>query len=171
MQVNFNFNSYMLTVAETLKELKHTEAAPKYHRASSISEVEELLQNSTKTSGLQLIIQDDREGRIIDNRAELLIDDKYRVFYVVKNVQSLTMEEREEALDDCETVVKKILSKMFYDMLRADNQGADKDLLFFDRNSVRYQTIGPIGDNYHGIIVMFTVPNTFSYAYNADDWE
>jgi len=168
----FNFITYMENVAETLKDILHTEAKPRFHKISNLAELEQLLQSGVETEGIQLLVLDNKEGGLIDNGSAGLFDDEYFIFYLLQNISVSDMDERSTVLSSLKATGKKILSKMFKDMhddgnLPHDNRSGLYDL---DRNSIRYITIGPIGDNYHGIQFSFTVADTFSYAYDSDDW-
>lgn len=168
----FDFITYMENVAVKLKDIEHTTATPRYHKISSIAELEQLLQASVETEGIQLLVLDNKEGRLIDNDAAGLFDDKYFIFYLLQNITVSDMEERSTTLESLKATGKKILSKMFKDML-ADGElpHANRIGLYdLDRDSIRYLTIGPLGDNYHGIQFSFTVADTFSYAYDSNDW-
>ena len=168
----FDFITYMQTIATNLKDIQHTAETPRFHKISSIANLEELLQTTIVTNGIQMLVLDTHEGGIIDNDAAGLFDDMYYTFYLVQNLDITDMSERQTTLAALKLSCKKIMSKMFKDMKDDGNKAIDDriGLNMLDRNSIRYLTVGPMGDNYQGIQVTFTLAETFSYAYKAADW-
>ena len=51
-----------------------------------------------------------------------------------------------------------------------DKRNNENGLLDLDRSSIYYDTIGPIGQNYYGIMVSFSLISMPGIKYNADDW-
>ena len=162
----FNLTDYLLDVAERLIDLQHTDANNRFSRVSSVIGLEEYLSNMTFNTGWQLIAVDTRSGRFDDGSAsDNLIDSQLYTFYLVKAIELHNFDARQQLIKDCEAIVKKILSKMFYDKREGLN-----GLLDLQRGSVSYDTIGPIGNNCHGLMVFFTVLDATNIAYDANDW-
>lgn len=162
----FNLTDYLLDVSEKLIELQHTENDKHYSRVSSVVGLEEYLSNMTFNTGWQLIAVDTRSGRFDDGSySDNLIDSQLYSFYLVKALEHHNFDARQQLIKDCEVIVKKILSKMFYDKREGLN-----GLLDLQRGSISYDTIGPIGNNCHGLMVFFTVLDATDIAYNANDW-
>lgn len=162
---HFDFVPYFKNIAEKLKELQHTTTDKHFHRIVSISQMEEFLQNMRSTTGYQLLVMDHVQGRMIDRDSDNLLDRPYYSFYVMKNVEHGNYDARQQAIQDCKTVAKKILSKLFYDRFNAQN-----GLNFLDRNSITYQQSGPYAHNWFGINYNFTLLDPANIIYNADDW-
>jgi len=169
--MDFDFITYMSDVAEKLKEIQHSLQNRRFHRVSSIANIEELLSNMGNTEGLQLLVVDAYDGRFIDNNSSNLLDSRLFTFYVVKNIQEATdFDEKQEALKQCRLVSKKILSKLFLDKLTDSQAKTETGLRNLDRQSVRYLTVGPIGDNYHGIETIFTILEKPGIIFSEEDW-
>jgi len=165
MTSEFDFSAYMREVAETLKEIQHTEGEKHFNRVSSIAELAEFLANMRLAKGYQLIIIDNLAGRFMDRRSDNLLVQPYFSFYLVKHVQRENFEEKEQTIKSCTAVCKKILSKMFYDKRNGLN-----GLTNLDRESVTYNQAGPLGHNWHGLNVNFTLLDDPEIVYDADDW-
>lgn len=163
---NFNFTEYMLDIAVRLKELQHTDDDKHYSRVSSLPGMEEYLSNMTFNSGWQLIVVDTRTGQFDDGSySDNLIDRQLYSFYLVKSVYTHDFDAREQLIKDAEDILKKILSKFFNDK-RNDLNG----LLDLQRSSITYDTIGPIGNDCHGLMVHFILLNASDIAYSETDW-
>lgn len=162
----FNFIDYMLDIAVRLKELQHTETDKHFSRVSSIVGLEEYLSNMSFNTGWQLVVVDTRSGRFDDGSySDNLMDNQLYTFYLVKSIDTNDFDAREDLIKDCEAIVRKILSKMFYDKRERLN-----GLLDLQRSSISYDTIGPIGNECHGLMVFFTVLDASDISYSATDW-
>jgi hypothetical protein len=163
---NFNFTEYMLDIAVRLIELQHSDDDKHYSRVSSLPGMEEYLSNMTFNSGWQLIVVDNRTGQFDDGSfSDNLIDRQLYSFYLVKSVETNDFDAREELIKEAETILKKILSKFFY-----DKRNSLYGLLDLQRSSITYDTIGPIGNDCHGLMVHFTLLNASDIAYSENDW-
>ncbi|MBC8488858.1 MAG: hypothetical protein H8D45_22780 [Bacteroidetes bacterium] len=162
----FKFTEYMLEIAEALKEILHTAGDKHFSRISSLPALEEYLQNMTFNSGWQILVVDNRTGRYDDSsKSDNLLDRQLYSFYLVKSIKLNDFDAREQLIRDAEIVLKKILSKYFYDKRSCLNGLRD-----LQRNSITYDTIGPIGNECHGLMVHFSIIEPPGIIYNEDDW-
>lgn len=165
MTGEFDFIEYMREIAETLKQIQHSEQDKHFTRVSSITELSEFLVTMKSAKGYQLIVIDNLAGRFMDRRSDNLLIQPYYSFYLLKQVPRENYDEKETAIKDCTAVCKKILSKMFYDKRNSLN-----GLLNLDRDSITYNQAGPFGHNWHGLNVNFTILDYPDISYNEDDW-
>lgn len=165
MTAEFDFISYFRDIAESLKEIQHTEEEKHFSRVSSIAELGEFLANMRVAKGYQLILIDNLAGRFMDRRSDNLLVQPYFSFYLVKQVPREEYDEKETTLKACTAVCKKILSKMFKDK-RENLQG----LTNLERESISYNQAGPFGHNWHGLNVNFTIIDDPDITYNENDW-
>lgn len=165
MTSEFDFISYFREVAETLKEIQHTEAEKHFSRVSSIAELGEFLANMRDAKGYQMILIDNIAGRFLDRKSDNLLVQPYFSLYLVKQIPREDYDTRETTIKACTAVCKKILSKMFYDRRKQLN-----GLTNLDRDSISYNQAGPFGHNWHGINLNFTILEEPGITYNANDW-
>jgi hypothetical protein len=162
----FDFITYFRNVATTLKDILHSADNQRFHRISSLPEMEEFLANSRSNSGYHLIVLDKPSGRLDDSsNSDNLIDRKFYTFYILKNVANADYDEAETIRQQCLTSARKIMSKMFLDKRNSANS-----LLDLDRSSIYYDTIGPIAHGYMGIMCSFSLYNSAGIIYDSDDW-
>jgi hypothetical protein len=162
----FNFITYMRDCAEKLNSIGHTEETPRFFRISGLLQLDELLGNISNISFPALLVHDNTEGLIADRSvSDNYLDSPYLVFYVIQHVPYADYDAQQEAKADCKTIGLKILARM----LRDKKHGLH-GLTFMQFNNIPYQNIGPIGDNCHGVMFSFSVPDTANLIYNADDW-
>jgi len=165
----FNFNSFMLDIAVRLREIQHSEIAPAFHRITNLASLEEMLQNMQVVNGFQLIIEDVDEGSFLENDSALLDNSMHR-FYVVKHVDSMNWDKKEEAKKQCKNVAKKIISKIRYNNLSDNRYETNYGLKNLDRNSFMYFSIGPLLDNFWGIEISFNLTQPSNVKYDESDW-
>lgn len=173
----FDFTGYMKIIAEKLKEIQHDDTATekKFFRISSVMNIDEMLQNFTTAGSACIMVEDNRTGRYQEaNGSMSYMDNQSYSFLILKHCEQFNAESREQVKKDCEAIMKKIISKFkkdkAYDLQHpGETRTGMRD---FDLASVFYQTIGPIGDNYYGILVQFSMlkPANADLVYNDNDW-
>ncbi len=174
--MDYNHVDYMRAIATNLVSIQHVEgddAQKHFFRVSSMMNMDELIQNLTGAGGYALIVEDIRMGKFIDNDSENLLDNKSCVFMLVKQADIADAASRETAQKDCEIECMKIFSKMFKDKRNDQRPEFPKTgLRNLDRNSIYYQTVGPLGDNFFGMMYTFNIapPLASKIVYNANDW-
>lgn len=162
----FDFIGYFRDIAESLKEIQHTEAEKHFSRVSSIAELGEFLANMRTAIGYQLIVIDNQAGRFLDRRSDNVLIQPYFSFYLVKQVPRENFNEKEETITECMAVCMKILSKLFYDKRNALN-----GLTNLDRDSITYNQAGPFGHNWYGFNFNFMILDDPDIAYDENDWQ
>lgn len=163
----FDFISYMRNCAINLKDIGHTDDAPKFFRISGLIQLEEVLGNLSEITFPALLVHDNAEGTIGDrNISDNYLDTPYYIFYVVKHAAYGKYEDQEKAKADCKKIGLKILAKMLRDKKRGNN-----GLTFLQYSNIPYQSIGPIGDNCYGVMFSFSVSDSATLIYSVNDWE
>lgn len=169
--MNFNAITYFRDVAIRMKAIGHTPEAPRFFRASNVLQLQELLQSLTVASYPALVIFDKRDGRFEDLTSNNLVDRQFYQLLVLKQAGIEDSDERQQAIDDCFTIVRRIISRMTRDWLAANRGNDTTGLRNFDRGSMYYNSVGPLVDNLFGMELVFTLREPVITAYNADDWE
>ncbi len=171
----FDFTGYMLKIAEQIKAVQHIEGAKecKFFRISSVMNIEEMIERFNNAGSPCIMVEDNRTGRIMDMNSDNYLDIQSYSFLVMKHCKLMESADRESAKNATLQIVKTILSRMKSEK-RAELKGEiyNIGLRNFDLNSVVYQTIGPIGENYYGTLVQFTMTSVLNpeIAFNSADW-
>lgn len=169
----FDFTAYMKGVAEKLKDLATTSSRPNFSRVSSISKLEEFLQQQTTIAETVLIVMDNRTGKLSNfTKSENIYDDQFHSFFIVKHVELNNFDEREEKIIACIAILFKIIARMHKHKRDDHQKNNENGLADLDVGSFTYDTIGPIGDGFHGISANFTImdPAQKKLVYDSDDW-
>lgn len=136
-----------------------------FSRASSIIAIDEFLAEMSDIDGYQFILIDSVSGQLIDKYSDNLLENRYFSFYILHKVIPGDFENKEMVLTDTHSVLLSILSRMFEDKFNNLN-----GLNHLDRNSVHYDSIGPLAHNWYGFSCSFMVlipPNVF---FNKEQW-
>jgi hypothetical protein len=120
-------------------------------------------------------VEDNRTGRYQEAGGSMsYLDNQSYSFLILKHCEQFNAESREQIKKDCDAIMKKIISKFKndrkYDLTHpGETRTGMRD---FDMNTVVYRTIGPLGDNYYGMLVQFGMisPINNELVFNADDW-
>jgi hypothetical protein len=163
---SFDFIAYMRDIAESLKEIQHTEDDKHFSRASSIADLGEFLAGMSNAKGYQLIIIDNLAGRFLDHSSDNLLMQPYFSFYLVKQIPREDFDKKEELVAACMAICKKILSKLFKDKRNTEN-----GLTNLDRDSITYNQAGPFGHNWYGLNFNFTILDDPDITFDEDDWQ
>ncbi len=142
--MGFKLTVYLKKITETFTEFQ-TEGEH-FARASSITELDEILAKLRSLKGFILVAIDSRDGNMGDRGHDHYRDEPHHRFYILQKVKLLDHDAKERALDDCKALGKKIIYKMLTDRTNGKN-----GLRFVDLSRIHYMTVGPIGDNCHGI--------------------
>ncbi|WP_303071482.1 hypothetical protein [Bacteroides nordii] len=112
-------------------------------------------------SGTILIAIDSNESDTTDNRADSLIDRAAYSFVVARNTNSDRTSTIQESVRKCKLIAKQIRNRLF---LTPSLQG------IIDHNT-QITGIGPIGDNYYGVILTFYLETPESYFIDPNYWK
>lgn len=173
----FDFTAYMKGIAETLKDIRHSDSSSekRFFRISSVMNIDEMLQNFTTAGSACIMVEDNRTGRYQEAGGSMsYLDNQSYSFLIMKHCEQFDAESREQVKKDCEAIMKKIISKFkkdkAYDLQHpGETRTGMRD---FNMSTIYYQTIGPVGDNYYGMLVQFArlEPVNADLVYNDNDW-
>lgn len=170
----FDFITYMEDVATRLKAIRHNPELKqeKFFKVSGIGAMEELFEKIGHAQFPALFVVDNPEGRLIDQNSSNLLDQQYYYFFVLQKVKTADSQSRKEANEACKIICRKIFSKMFRDKLAEQRDPGNRTtgLCNLNRGDISYKTVGPLGDNCHGIWASFTLLDSAGIHYDAEDW-
>lgn len=173
----FDFTGYMKIIAEKLKEIQHDDTATekKFFRISSVANIDEMIQHFTNSGTPCLMVEDNDMGRYMEaDGSQSYLDNQSYSFCIMKHCEQMDASDREQIKKDVKAMHKKVISRFKkdkkYDLTHPGE--VRTGMRNFDLASVFYQTIGPVGDNYYGILVQFSMlePANADLVYDANDW-
>jgi hypothetical protein len=109
----------------------------------------------------------------VDEGSWNLLDNPVFSFMILKPVSIADEASRRQAVADAAAIANKFFSRMYNDK-QNDLRGATTKtgLANWDRGSVSYQDVGPLGDNCYGRFYSFYIasPLAKDVKYNNADW-
>jgi hypothetical protein len=166
----FNFIEYFRDIAEKLTDIQHTESQPRFHRVSGIASIEELMTNMGHTTGFQLLVEDNYNGRFANNLSENWLNYRLYTFYILKQAAVTNADELEDERAECMDIACKIIAKLKYDHLTDHRAQTNYGLRNLDNAGIRYQSVGPLGDHYYGILISFNLLEPAHLVYDPADY-
>lgn len=149
------------TLATHLRDIAHTPKHPRFFTAFGIEDLYDFEDRLSCVSGTILIAIDSNESDTTDNRADSLIDRAAYSFVVARNTNSDRTATIQEAVRQCKLIAKQIRNRLF---LTPSLQG------IIDHDT-QITGIGPIGDNYYGVILTFYLDTPESYFIDPNYWK
>lgn len=174
--MTFDFVTYMRNIAINLKAIQHVEDDEKnkaFYRVSSLSKLDELLQNLTGMKLPAIMVNDQKPYRMLVNEGDNSFKRYSFLFYVILSVDSDDFDAKEAAYKQAEEIMDSIFSKMKRDRMNDKKFiKPDTGMGNIELNSIMSEDFGPIGDNCHGAYCQFSmlVPCNKELVYNEVDW-
>ena len=149
------------TLATHLRDIAHTPKHPRFFTAFGIEDLYDFEDRLSCVSGTILIAIDSNESDTTDNRADSLIDRAAYSFVVARNTNSDRTSTIQESVRKCKLIAKQIRNRLF---LTPSLQGIIE-------HNTQITGIGPIGDNYYGVILTFYLETPESYFIDPNYWK
>jgi hypothetical protein len=163
----------MLNIAIKLKDIAHIEEDAehrRFFRASSITNLEEVIQALPEFNGFALVVEDNQEGNYLLNGSGVIFDNQMCGFFLLTKANNLDAADRGSKIRAAEAIMRKIIAKMRIDY-HSDNQAKTFiGLRNIDWSTLRYFSFGPVLDNCYGVYCNFAIPDIQNTTYDATDW-
>ena len=148
------------TFATQLKGITHTSEHPRFFTAFGIEDLYDFEDKLSSVSGTILIAIDGNESDTNDNCADSLIDRAAYSFVVARNTNSDRTVTILQTVRECKLIAKQIRNRLF---LTPSLQG------IID-HATQITGIGPIGDNFYGVILTFYLDTPEDYFIDINYW-
>ena len=157
----YNHFTYGESLAKQLIPISHTLAKPRHFTAFGLEALYNLDDKLSSVTGMILISVDGYESDSKDNGADQLTDKRIYSFIVAKNTTSDNPKTLNTAVEDCRSVAKQIRNKMLLNSPISD---------IIDRDT-QINGIGPIGDNFYGVVLTLTVNEPEIFSVDDTYWQ
>jgi hypothetical protein len=162
----YNHFEYGRYLAENLKAIQHTASEPHYFRATDQIALTDLLQRISQASGILLVAWDAMKSGFEWHGSDSLIERPEYAFWLLKQTAGDDIETVFSAQNECRTIAKEIVARMFAD---SDNY-APNGLNLLDKGSVKLEGIGHAGDNFFGVEISFSFIQGINYQLKPEMW-
>jgi hypothetical protein len=169
----FDFEDYMHSIARELASIGHidnNEAGKRFYRVSSTSNIEEILQNIPNISGLNLAVEDNSDGSLIETGSAFIYNRQICSYFLLKKADINDMDARNKVKAELEEANMDIVSRIRRDYNSDHAFETEIGLRNIEWNSFAFFTFGPVFDGLLGLHCMFTLLHPVKLTYNADKW-
>ncbi len=157
----YNHFAYGESIARKLKDIAHSDDHPRFFTAFGLEDLYNFTDKISSVKGIILIAVDGCESDSTDNGHDALTDRLTYSFIVAGS----TVNDRPQTLDTtvakCRSIAKQIRNHLFL-------QPTLRQVI--DRNT-QITGIGPIGDNFYGVILTFAIEENEQFFLDQTFWE
>lgn len=159
--MEYNHFQYGAILATSLKAIPHTTEKPRYFTAFGLEDLVTLEQQLSSVTGTILIAVDGFESHTENNGADALTEVAEYSFIVAQN----TLSTRPDSIAQAATRSRELCKAIRNHLLQ------DATLSGYLQRSTQINGIGPIGDNFYGTILTFTIATPEPFTTNPDYWQ
>jgi hypothetical protein len=166
MNTKYDHFVYGEQLAAALKPISHTPTRQRFYRATEIEELEDLNARISSASSMMLVAIDGHNSDFRYRNSDSLMQRPQYFFLVLRQTVSGDVDTIFAAQSECEAVAKQIIARIVND---ASHSGINP-LQFVDPASFAIRGIGPVGDNFYGVILGFNVDVGMNCEIINDMW-
>lgn len=157
----YNHFAYGENLARRLKAIAHTDNRPRFFTAFGLEDLYNFDDKLSSVTGTILIAVDGHESDSTDNGYDSLNDRRTYSYIVARNTVNDRPTTINQAAEQCRILAKQIRNRLF-------NEESLKKII--DLNT-QITGIGPIGDNFYGVILTFSLTEPEEFYIDASYWE
>jgi hypothetical protein len=168
-----NFTQYLHDLAVKAKYIGHIDDDPDNRRffcASSINNLEEIIQNLPEFKGFALAVEDNQEGNYNMNGSATLFDKQLCGFFILSKANNLDAIDRGVKIRSCEAILRKVIAYIKKDYFTDNANKTNIGLRNIDWDSLNYFSFGPVLDNCYGVFCAFVNPTVQNTVYDTNDY-
>lgn len=149
------------TLATCLKDIAHTPQHPRFFTAFGLEDLYDFEDKLSSVTGTILIAIDGNESDTSDNQADALTDRSSYSFVIARNTISDRTATIQQAIRECKLIAKQIRNRLFL----------TPSLNGIINHATQINGIGPIGDNFYGVIFTFYIDTPEAYFIDPNYWK
>ncbi len=157
----YNHFEYGKMLADKLKPIQG-----RYYKATEQTEMQELSVQLSEAKDTILIAVDGAESSFSFPNSDSLLEYPKYSFAIVSQTDSSDVQTVLNAQNKCKEFAKQIIAKMLQDAIKYKN-----GLEFVDGGSFKIAGMGPVGDNFYGVLLTISFSQGISYCLNKSMWE
>ncbi len=163
--MSYNHFEYGQMLAKSLKDIQHKDTDEKYYRATEQDELTELDARLSGASGTILVSIDGSESTFGWENSDSLMELPIYSFIIASQTENGNSRSIFEAQQKCKKIAKQIISKMLQDYTNALN-----GLHLLEPSSFTMKGVGPIRENFYGVILFFSLNQGTDYRIDKTMW-
>ncbi len=156
---DFDFLSYAEVLAGRLKAVGHSEGHRRFFHSFGLEDLVFFTDRLSSLDGFVMIAVDGHESESTDNRADALADTRHYGIIICRNTVADDPASISSAFADADRLCREVRNRMLH------------ELRPYISRDTEINGIGPIGDNFYGCLLSFTVEDTEGFAIDQTQWE
>jgi len=161
----YNHFSYAEMLARSLKKVGHADDERHFLKFDEVVELEDLATQITSVNGMILVAIDGHNSDFSLNGADALQETPQYFIVILKNSPLGDLDLYYTTKRECKIVAEECIKKLLIDRHYEVN-----GLEHLDAGSITCRGVGPIGDNFFGVIVGFTLNDPKIFQLNPEMW-
>ncbi len=161
----YNHFAYAEKLARSLKAIGHRDDEQHFLKFDEVVELDDLATQMTSLDGMILVAIDGHNSDFSLNGADALQETPQYFIVILKSSPLGDLDLYYATKKDCKTVVEECIKKLLIDRHYEVN-----GLEHLDTGSITCRGIGPVGDNFFGVIVGFTLNDPRTFQLNPEMW-
>ncbi len=167
---DFNFASYVKTLASQHKDILHSDQNPRFYKMTSLSQMEGVLTSLLTAKTPAIGINDTLEGRVFNNNADRTIDRQLYTFYVFGRASLFDHTERKNVTAACKSIAVDFSQRIIADHQSDFALSTSHGLRHLDVESFTYRTMGNLPDGLLAVVVSFVIDAPFLKNNELTPW-
>lgn len=164
--MRYNHFEYGEKLARKLIPIGHTDEDEHYLPSDEVEEIFDLNSRMSDLAGMVLVAIDGHNSDFLYPGDDKLVEIPQFFFAIVNSTDSSDINTIHSAKTRCKVVAVQIIARMI-----TDHNLNSEGLEMLDISSFTIRGIGPIGDNFYGVILSFTMNGATGYALNPEMWQ
>lgn len=157
---------YCEALARSLQAIKHTDKECHFLKSDETEEIIDLAERSSSISGMVLVAIDGLNSDYSYNNGGGFQEIPQYFIIVMKHIPSGDIVSFHTAKRECKAVGTEIIKKLLMDYHEGEN-----GLEFLEPSTITCRGVGPIGDNFHGVLIGFNLIEPDGFMLNREMWQ
>jgi len=159
----YNHYQYGLSIAKGLREIAHSDTNKRYFFATEDEGSLEMIEGMSSSRGM-IMVSIDGTNSDFDWQCDNLTE-KPQYFFLVLESGDSTQDDILARRMHCKRIAMQIIAKMM-----ADYASGDSTMQQLLPDTLIMRGIGPVVDNYHGVLIGFNISLSTNYAIDETAW-
>lgn len=161
----YNHFQYAEWLARNLKPIGHTDANCHFLRSDEVEEISDLEERMSVISGFVLVAIDGHNSDFSWQNCDNLVDVPQYFIAVLRQCESGNIDALHAAKAECKDILMQVVCRMMLDW-----DGELSGLHVLDPDSMTMRGIGPISQNFYGVMLGFNLRKPVPFHLDKKMW-
>ena len=157
--------AYSEMLARGLKPISHSDDECHFLKSDEVEEITDLSERLSSIAGMVLVAIDGHNSDFGWNNSDNLVETPQYFITIMKNSPVGDIEAAHLVKEECKSVAFEVVKKMLLDR-EADQDGMG----FLNPDTITFRGVGPIADNFYGLMIGFNMQEPKKFMLNPEMW-